>query len=136
MAAWHSGDMTWAKLPLCSADLAWAELQQHRSGDLAWAELLLCSADVAWAELQHRSGYLAWAALQPPHSPSAPAVVERAEPRDRTADVSSPPPSAAEPSDPWCSPAVREVHVWQKHSVKTCVMEDPGMQMSRQHDSK
>ncbi|MED6269954.1 hypothetical protein CHARACLAT_004804 [Characodon lateralis] len=40
-----------------------------------------------------------------PHAPSAPATVERAEPPDRTADVSSPAPSAAEPIDPWRSPA-------------------------------
>ncbi|KAK5620619.1 hypothetical protein CRENBAI_021387 [Crenichthys baileyi] len=42
-----------------------------------------------------------------PHAPSAPAAVERAEPPDQAADVKSPPPSAAEPSDPWHSPAYR-----------------------------
>ncbi|MEQ2214842.1 hypothetical protein XENOCAPTIV_021688 [Xenoophorus captivus] len=40
---------------------------------------------------------------EPPHAPSAPAAVERAEPPDRPADVSLPPPSAAEPSDHWRS---------------------------------
>ncbi|KAK5622317.1 hypothetical protein CRENBAI_005767 [Crenichthys baileyi] len=72
---------------------------------------------------------------EPPHAPSAPAAVERAEPPDRPPDVSSPPPSAAEPSDPWRSPAYRpQVHVWRKHSVRVCVAEDTEMQMSRQHD--
>ncbi|MED6260787.1 hypothetical protein ATANTOWER_028839 [Ataeniobius toweri] len=44
---------------------------------------------------------------EPPHAPSAPAVVERAEPPDWPADVSLPPPSAAEPSNPWRFPAYR-----------------------------
>ncbi|MEQ2290462.1 hypothetical protein AMECASPLE_003549 [Ameca splendens] len=40
-----------------------------------------------------------------PHAPSAPAAVETAEPPGPLADVSSPPPSAAGPIDPWRSPA-------------------------------
>ncbi|MEQ2311369.1 hypothetical protein AMECASPLE_019154 [Ameca splendens] len=44
---------------------------------------------------------------EPPQTPSAPAAVETAKPPDQPADVSSPPPSAAEPSDPWHSPAYR-----------------------------
>ncbi|MEQ2289028.1 hypothetical protein AMECASPLE_029019 [Ameca splendens] len=42
--------------------------------------------------------------LSSQNAPSAPAAEERAEPPHRSADVSSAPSSAAEPSDPWCSP--------------------------------
>ncbi|MED6257208.1 hypothetical protein ATANTOWER_014829 [Ataeniobius toweri] len=44
---------------------------------------------------------------EPPHAPSAPAAVERAEPPGRSADSSSPPPSDAEPSDPRHLPSTR-----------------------------
>ncbi|MEQ2313659.1 hypothetical protein AMECASPLE_004351 [Ameca splendens] len=74
---------------------------------------------------------------EPPHAPSAPAAVERAEPPDRPADVSLPSPSAAEPAIPGALlPTVHEVHVWQKHSVRINATEDPGMQASRQHDGR
>ncbi|KAK5613341.1 hypothetical protein CRENBAI_023515 [Crenichthys baileyi] len=41
---------------------------------------------------------------EPLHIPSAPAAEERAEPPGRSADVSSPPPSAAGTIGPWRSP--------------------------------
>ncbi|MED6234420.1 hypothetical protein ATANTOWER_029584 [Ataeniobius toweri] len=53
------------------------------------------------------SGEQAENGAEPPHAPSAPAAVERAELPDRPADVSTPPPSAAEPNDPWRFPAYR-----------------------------
>ncbi|MEQ2291222.1 hypothetical protein AMECASPLE_011239 [Ameca splendens] len=73
---------------------------------------------------------------EPPHAPSAPAVVERAEPPDWPADVSLPPPPLLlNPAIPGAFlPTVHEVHVWRKHSVKCGVTEDLRMQTSRQHD--
>ncbi|MED6247880.1 hypothetical protein ATANTOWER_020126 [Ataeniobius toweri] len=74
---------------------------------------------------------------QPPHAPSAPAAPERTEPPDRPADVSLPPPSAAEPSDHWRSLAYRlRGPILAENSVRGSVAEDPGMQTSRQHDGR
>ncbi|MED6240610.1 hypothetical protein ATANTOWER_024392 [Ataeniobius toweri] len=63
-----------------------------------------CGGRRTWASLPDQDahpGKQVENGAEPPQAPSAPAVGERAEPPDRSADVSLPPPSALEPSDPW-----------------------------------
>ncbi|MEQ2311491.1 hypothetical protein AMECASPLE_020599 [Ameca splendens] len=71
---------------------------------------------------------------EPPHAPSAPAVMEKAERPDWLADVSTPPPSPAEPSDHWRSLAYRlRGPTLAETFCQVRSTEDPRMQMDRKH---